>query len=541
MYSDDVYELTAVRRLSYGQKALYYWVIIDGQITNGGFLQVYYNKFGQYVPTVIKGLEYIGDKKTAALIQKAQNIYNQNIDIIEEISEGDLFGTDAYERLDEFTPLEDEYYRIDEKTWHNMEKFIRENPNEFFLDEEGNEIDSTYSGECITYHRNGKVKEQFHLENGIIQGNFTSYFESGNLKEHIIYSTEKGTGLESFYHDGLLVCPIVFIGKPTGEKENYYENGNIKFRSTIDSANKLIREESFDESGQLRMLEYKTMATKIEKIGEHKKWYANGQLMESGFYLDAYQRIGEWREFFPEGNVRLQGEFTKSEFLVHQFYNENGEILLKDGTGLFISNNSFLKGHTFSIGCNRVEQEYKDYKLDGVCKGFNNDVLIAYKEFKNGKAHGYERTYYKNGKLRQENKYKNGELIATSNFQKSDDPRGKVTFQFLMKDEWLTKRGFQTVDQYPVCINEKEIKQKIKFPQILFQEEYLYIDIDATTCLWLKVNEKGKVTSVDFSSSYLTNGEEFIEIAEEMVFKPAIKNNLPVESCIYIIATFEIE
>ncbi len=63
-----------------------------------------------------------------------------------------------------------------------------------------------------------------------------------------------------------------------------------------------------------------------------------------------------------------------------------------------------------------------------------------------------------------------------------------------MKDDWITGRGFEIADQYPVCMNEDDIKQKIGFPEILFQEEYLYRDIDATTCLWLDVDENGIVT-----------------------------------------------
>ncbi len=71
-------EITKGKSLSYGQKALYYWWYVDEQVTNGGFVQFYYNDYGQYVPTIIKSLEYIGDEKMADLIQRADNIYQKN-------------------------------------------------------------------------------------------------------------------------------------------------------------------------------------------------------------------------------------------------------------------------------------------------------------------------------------------------------------------------------------------------------------------------------------------------------------------------------
>src|SRR5688572_20576983 len=50
-------ELTKGNTLSYGQKALYYWWYVDAQVTNGGFTQFYFNDYGKYVPTIIKGLK----------------------------------------------------------------------------------------------------------------------------------------------------------------------------------------------------------------------------------------------------------------------------------------------------------------------------------------------------------------------------------------------------------------------------------------------------------------------------------------------------
>jgi hypothetical protein len=108
-----------------------------------------------------------------------------------------------------------------------------------------------------------------------------------------------------------------------------------------------------------------------------------------------------------------------------------------------------------------------------------------------------------------------------------------------MKDEWLKDADLPTADTYPACINEDEIKNLIKTPELLFQPKYQ--DIEGSTCLWLSVDEKGNVTDIKFKSAYMTGGQEFSEIADKMKFRPATKDGKNIASFIYIIANFNIE
>jgi hypothetical protein len=121
------------RSLSYGQKSLYYWWKIDAEVTNGGFVQFYYNGHGPYVHTIIKALEHIGDLEMAALIQHADNIYQNSKDLIDVDWDEDLFGSDIYEKLQELSDLDDKYYSLNKKTLSIIEKYIRKNPDEFCL------------------------------------------------------------------------------------------------------------------------------------------------------------------------------------------------------------------------------------------------------------------------------------------------------------------------------------------------------------------------------------------------------------------------
>jgi len=508
---DKEHEIERGRSLSYGQKALYYWWYVDAQVTNGGFVQFYYNGYGPYVPTIIKSLEHIGDKKMADLVQRAENIYQKNKRSIDKAREKDLFGSDLYDKLKELSTLDDEYYNFNEKTMTKIEKYIRKNPNEICVDEEGKEFDMKFSGECKTYYPGNKVKEIFFLQNGIINGEFKSYYENENLKEQIQYQT----------------------GEQTGEREEFYESGVKKYSVRKDTARKLFEHSWYYENGKAKKLEHKQF-DKDERIGEYKEWYENGQLSETGTYISNHERDGEWLEFYEDGSKKVEAEFKNGNFLLNNHWSKNGDQTLKNGTGLYVYEYTMFENKV-----ERNEQEYKNYKRHGQQRSYTNNILTLYQEMENGEEHGFTRTYYRNGKIKEEKFYKNGEVVSTKLFPKSENPIGKVTFQFLMKEEWLKQADLPTTDTYPVCINEAEIKKIIKPPKSLFEPQYQ--DVQGSTCLWLSVNEKGEVTNVEFRSAYMTNGDEFLAVAPKMKFKPATKDGKNVASYIYIIADFEVE
>ena len=135
-------ELTKGNTLSYGQKALYYWWYVDAQVTNGGFTQFYFNEYGKYVPTIIKGLKHIGDNKMAELVNRSYELYLKENKKIKDARKGGLEAfSNLYKEVKDFEELDDEYYKLNEQTMKNIENYIRKNPNEFCLDENSKEFD----------------------------------------------------------------------------------------------------------------------------------------------------------------------------------------------------------------------------------------------------------------------------------------------------------------------------------------------------------------------------------------------------------------
>jgi len=62
----------------------------------------------------------------------------------------------------------------------------------------------------------------------------------------------------------------------------------------------------------------------------------------------------------------------------------------------------------------RVER-FKHGKLHGVQEGPRRRRRVAYKtQYRNGKVHGFHRTYYSNGRLASEQWYKMGQLVKNT-------------------------------------------------------------------------------------------------------------------------------
>ena len=384
------FEIERGKTLSYGQKALYYWGYVDGQVTNGGFTQYYFNDYGKYTPTIIKALQHIGDKKMAELINRSYELYlKENKKIKNARLEGLEGLSGLYKQIEDFDQLDDEYYMLNEKTMKKIESYIRKHPDEVCVDEDGNEFDMKYSGECKTFYAENKPKEIFNVENGIISGDFKTFYENGQPKEIIHY----------------------IKGEQTGERQEYYENGKAKYIIRKDSTLNQYEHYWYYDNGHPKKLEHKRV-DKDERIGEYKEWYDNGQLAETATFTSSIEREGWWLKYHKDGSKKFEAEFKNGDFLIHNCWNEKGEQTLKEGTGLYVYDYNPWEGYLA-----HNEQEYKNYKRHGKQYTYTNGVLTLYQEMENGKEHGITKSFDEKGKLRYEVLYANGKEVSRKDYQ----------------------------------------------------------------------------------------------------------------------------
>ena len=474
------YEIERNKSLSYGQKALYYWWYLDGQVTDGGFASFYLNGYGPYASTIIKSLEHIGDTAMAELVKKADRIYQKNKKLMEEAQESDLNEDDLYDRLTEMSVLDPKYDQMHDNTMSLIEAYIRKNPNEICVDENGKEFDPAFTGLCKTFYADMTVQNEFLLEQGVINGEFKSYFENGNLKEKIVYKN----------------------GKETGEREEFYERGTMKY--------KVVKDESND-------------------ILTHNYFYENAQLKEQEAYVDKYTRTGKWVKFWQDGSKKLEANFKGGQVYYQNYWTEKGEQILIDGTGLYIK-----EYESFDI-IHREETGYKNYLKHGKSRSFIDGVLRSEEEYKDGKKHGASRSYYKNGNLKQESVYKNDTQISFRFFRKFKNPKVKTTIiSKICLRCYNDQEEYVLPDNQPSPINSQEIAANFKVKTSIFGGAY---DDDYIMSYngFVIIDEKGDVefkelTLVDNFSLH----DQVLASVSKLKFEPALKDGEPIKSIHYV-------
>jgi antitoxin component YwqK of YwqJK toxin-antitoxin module len=499
-FGDFENEEDATRLFSYGQKALYFWWYLDGQVSNGGFVQCYYNGYGDYIPAIIKGLEYIGDTEMAKLVKRVDKVYQKNKKIIEKdkAKNGWLLGSDLYEQLDDLAAFDGDYFDLNDNTMERIENYCRQNPDEFCLTQNGQSFKG-FSGLCKTFYDSNTPKEIFQIENNTINGTFQSFYQNGQLKEIIEYQN----------------------GEKVGDETIYFEDGKVK-KSIKVISNNVLEHHFFYKNGNPKKLEYRTK-DKDERCGIYKEWYENGQLSESGTYISNYKRDGEWLEFYEDGSKKMEADFVDGIKQIHNFWNEKGDHLLKNGTGTYISTR-------FSLS----EFYYKNYQRHGVQKTYNEDgVMTVYQEFEEGKRHGYTRSFYKNGNIKEEKLFKNDKKVSQKEFPMFQNPKVITTIECKMEDEWLVNRELPTADTYPKPINHIELAKNFEVNVNLFDN--YPDDYELSYSYFVHINKEGEPTEMNFSIA--SNGfiiEEVEANIKKLRFKPAIKDGQAVDSYSYV-------
>ena len=132
MIKDAKYEVSRVKRLSPNQKALHFFWYLDGQVTNGGFIQFYFNGYEVYLPSLKSGLELIGYKDLLKRVIKSENEYDKHkIEFDKMRKKGDL--ERLYDDLTEFEKMDNWYYKNQEKHYSIVENFVRLNIDDFII------------------------------------------------------------------------------------------------------------------------------------------------------------------------------------------------------------------------------------------------------------------------------------------------------------------------------------------------------------------------------------------------------------------------
>ena len=331
----------------------------------------------------------------------------------------------------------------------------------------------------ITEYKMGFIQkeEKINRKDGknLKQGVWKEFYPSGILKNEVTYSEDKMNGyLKEYspagsllnttkYIKGVLQINVPELAKLEMRTE-YFDNGQAKFTRTYkdDVAEGIHRE--FSREGKVigaKIYEEGVLTaegildTTGRKQGIWKEYYPEGQLKSQGEYLNS-KRIGEWVFYHPNAKIEQKGKYDrkgKAQGSWKWFY-ETGNLLreenylndLVDGamteysdSGKVVTKGEFLDGQKegpwmMELQGYREEGSYKAGKRDGDWKHYytDNGKLRFEGKFVDGEPDGIQTFYYLNGNIKQVGKYAGG---AKEGEWKFYDESGYLFLTILFKND----------------------------------------------------------------------------------------------------------
>jgi hypothetical protein len=123
-------EIQVSKRLSPGQKALYFYCYLNDEVTNGGFIQFYWNDYSKYIPPIKEGLTLIGDTAMLNIVTNADKEYLANKDKFESEKRKNDWSP-LYDNLKKFDYYDSLFYKIQNRSMYLIELYVRKHPDDF--------------------------------------------------------------------------------------------------------------------------------------------------------------------------------------------------------------------------------------------------------------------------------------------------------------------------------------------------------------------------------------------------------------------------
>jgi len=271
---------------------------------------------------------------------------------------------------------------------------------------------------------------------GLKNGYFKEYDRDGNLlsaKKYVngeeMQKAEELVKLDirtDYYPNGKpkVVATYNEDGIPEGVRREYNEDGEVE-RAYVFRKGKIVEEGIFTDAG--------------EKEGNWKEYYPDGELKAIGSYSND-EKQNEWKYYYPGGQLEQIGKFvdgqpdsvwnwyyqSKKLLRKEHFYNGLSDGLLTEYTedGLVITKGDYIEGKKeglwiYNVGDNRDEIEYIDGLRNGLFKSYYKDNTVSYEgKFVDDLPNGEHRWYWQNGKIKKQGKYMMGR--KTGDWKKYD-------------------------------------------------------------------------------------------------------------------------
>jgi len=131
--SDYEKEYETVLSWNKARQAIYIIWILEAEVNNGGFNQFYFNSSGQFYKHLAEALKLVGAEHFANLTERANQIYEENKDRLEEFDDGSIESFSESYKDNPLNDLDTEFYELYKS--ENLEqlqvKYIKDNWTKF--------------------------------------------------------------------------------------------------------------------------------------------------------------------------------------------------------------------------------------------------------------------------------------------------------------------------------------------------------------------------------------------------------------------------
>ena len=302
--------------------------------------------------------------------------------------------------------------------------------NDFMIDREFiNQTDDRgyKQGLWREYYDNDNIRIERNYKDNLLNGYYREYDERGRVIVSKFYNAgveiekdpEEEIKIEivnQFDDDGKMVASGGFIeGIPVGVHREYTEDKAV------------VKTREFNESGNV--VSQGVMDEKGLKNESWKFYFPNGNVRSEGEFR-ANLRVGEWKFFYPDGKLEQTGSYRNGlTDGLWTWYYEDGSILREenyyrgkedgpsveyDREGNIIAQGEYIEGNregewVFNVG-DQVEKGSFTYGLkDGLWIHYYPNGKKSFEgRFVQGRENGKHRLYFENGKLKEDQYWEMG-------------------------------------------------------------------------------------------------------------------------------------
>jgi len=252
-----------------------------------------------------------------------------------------------------------------------------------------------------------KIKEEFYVlsrKNPLLNGPYTSYYESGEIKSEGKFIQNRSSGIWKYYYQNgkVKMTGRVSNGKNVGVWSYYYPSGNLKMSGEIRNGEREGPWVIYDANGTKQS---EGSFDHEKKVSDWQYYYSSGVLRADEFFDGD---SAQYEEYYISGNIKMNGSKYKNKKAGHwRFYNEDGS-LQAEGSYQGGKKTGPWKHYT-SEGLLEAEGSYKNDEPNGLWLHYYiNGQLASKGNLAEGKKDGPWKMYYNDGTLKGEGLYENG-------------------------------------------------------------------------------------------------------------------------------------